>query len=142
MPDTRPLPTVIGPTENALRALLVGVLVPTRITGYAEWVAINAAAAHAATPGAPWKESLGESLGIAPDAVDAVLDRLAAAGLLGRDSALTPLGTAELTHARAAVSAATALVMEGIGDDELQAARRVLDLVRARAQELVAARAG
>ena len=38
---TRPLPPVIGVTENALRSLLGSVLEDTLVEGYAEWVILN-----------------------------------------------------------------------------------------------------
>lgn len=37
----RPLPTVIGPTENALRSLLSHILASTPINDYDEWVALT-----------------------------------------------------------------------------------------------------
>ena len=41
MGTARPLPTVIGPTENVLRALLARVLSTTRIQTYSAWVVMN-----------------------------------------------------------------------------------------------------
>lgn len=41
MAAVRPLPTVIGPTETALRALLTKTLASTQIPGYSAWVILN-----------------------------------------------------------------------------------------------------
>ena len=45
----RPIATVIGPTENALRSLLSHVLAATPINDYDEWVALNYTASRQTT---------------------------------------------------------------------------------------------
>lgn len=137
MSSARPLPTVIGPTENALRALLSEILSATRIGSYAAWVVLNAAAdPAAASSGGRWRLGVADALKIGPDAVDDVLARLRAAGLVDGAGGLTPLGAVELAAARSTVSATTSRLVDGIGEEEQAIARKVLDHVRRRANDL------
>lgn len=138
MSHTRPLPTLIGPTENALRALLTNVLSTTRINTYPEWVIINAASnADAAAPDGSWRQAAADSLKVEPGVVDDVLTRLRAQGLVDDLGLPTVLGTAELTAARSAVAATTAGLVDGISEQEQVTTGRVLDHIRRRAEELL-----
>lgn len=137
MRPPRSLPTVIGPTENALRALLVTLVSSTGIGGYADWVVLNAAASADPTqaPG-HWHSQVADGLAVGVEEVDAVVERLRAAGTLDALEAPTDAGAAALAAARTRVAAATSRLLDGIDDDDLDTTRRVLDRVRERAQEL------
>lgn len=137
MPAARPLPTVIGPTENALRALLSKVLMSTRIKTYHAWVTLNAMSrADAELPDGNWRVMAAEGLRIGFDELDDIHARLCSTGLVGKDGRLTALGATELTAARSAVSGMTRLLVEGITEDEQSLTRSVLDRLRRRADEL------
>jgi DNA-binding MarR family transcriptional regulator len=138
MTDARPLPTVIGPTENALRALLTKILSTTLIKTYPAWVILNAVSnADATTGGGHWRLAVAEALKVELSDVDDVLGQLRAAGLVGRDGLLTTLGATDLATGRSAVSAATARMLDGIGDQDQATARLVLEHVRRKADELL-----
>lgn len=138
MPSPRPLPTVIGPTENALRALLTSTLSFTRISTYPEWVILNAASStHPTAPGHGWIERAADALKIEHGAAARVVAGLRTAGLLNNDEALTDAGTAELAAARSAVAAATTRLTAGISEAEQETARVVLDRVRDNAEQLL-----
>jgi hypothetical protein len=138
MTDARPLPMVIGPTENALRALLTKILSTTRIRTYPAWVILNAASnANTMTAGGNWRVAVAGTLKVELDDVDDVLGQLRAAGLVGKDGVLTALGAADLAAGRSAVSAATARMADGLSDQEQATARHVLDHVRRKADELL-----
>lgn len=130
----RPLPTVIGPTENALRSLLSHVLASTTINDYDEWVALNYTASRqtAAIP------TLASALKIEINAAEQTIERLTTRGLIA-DLALTPSGEAELLHARSAVAAATATLVEAIDEADQHTTRVVLDTIRERAELALAA---
>lgn len=138
MSAQRPLPTVIGPTENALRALLTKILSNTRIKTYSAWVVMNAIA-RVDTAGAPgtWQNTVAEALKVSAADVESCVAELRASGLMGDEGSLTAFGISELATARASVSAATARLVEGIGNDEQQIAAAVLDRVRGRAEEML-----
>ncbi|MBD8078678.1 hypothetical protein [Cellulosimicrobium arenosum] len=128
----RPLPTVVGPTENALRALLVRTLRDTEIRGYDEWVVLSMTAG-----GAP-PHAVVRALG-APDAhVSAVADALARRGLLADRTTLTARGHDVLDAARALVGHATAPLSAGIAPEHVQITTQVLDTLRTRAEHAVA----
>ncbi len=137
MADARPLPTLIGPAENALRALLTRTLSATRINNYTAWVILNAASGADAAPGGHWKSEVADALKVEIDDVDGALLELRVAGLIDGEGALTVLGASELARGRAEVSAATARIVQGIGDDDQMIARRVLTQVRRNAEELL-----
>ncbi|WP_028660061.1 hypothetical protein [Nocardioides insulae] len=133
MARERTLPTVIGPTENALRALLLQALATTPIRSYSEWVILNAAS----STDADWRMSVADALKVDDTEIDAVLERLRLLGLLD-DDGLTPAGRAQLTDARTRVAATTSLLIEGIDADQQEQVRTVLDLLRSRAEEMLA----
>ncbi|TXK19638.1 hypothetical protein [Homoserinibacter sp. GY 40078] len=140
MTSERPLPTVIGPTENALRALLTKTLATTTIETYPAWVTLNAAArADESGLRDRWRVAVSDALKVSPEVVDEVIAALAAEGLIDLDDTLTPRGRAELAAARSAVAETTARLVEGVKAEEQDVTRRVLDLVRGRAEELLSA---
>lgn len=139
MPSNRPLPTVIGPTENALRALLVQTLAGTEIDSYHSWVVINALDfAEKTHAGRDWRTDTADALKIEPRELDAVLDRLRASHLVDGDS-LTDAGRAELHTARSAVAETTSRLVNGLDPDDQEVARRVLDHIRRSAEAMIAA---
>jgi DNA-binding MarR family transcriptional regulator len=129
----RPLPAVIGPTENALRSLLSRVLASTLIDGYDEWVALN----HASGGGNAVVSTVAAALKVDVSTSKRVLERLATKGLV-TDLRLTPTGEAQLVDARGAVAAVTATLVEGIDERDQQTARTVLDAIRERAEVALA----
>lgn len=138
MSIARPLPTVIGPTENALRALLSKILAGTRIETYSAWVILNAISAAGPRVGENnWRVLVADSLKIGLDSLNDEISRLSVSGLVGNDGAMTDLGSAELASARATVSETTARLLEGIDEQEQMTARSVLDRVRGKADELL-----
>jgi hypothetical protein len=130
---THPLPTVVGPTENALRALLGRVLTVTTIGGYAEWVYLNvrSAAGDDAQVDAPVADALKQPVAD----VLLVRQRLGAGGLIDPAGALTSSGQDELRHGRKLVAAVTEKLTDGIDPVRLDVAADVLDTVRRRAEE-------
>ncbi|NNG20859.1 hypothetical protein HJ590_15075 [Naumannella sp. ID2617S] len=137
MSSMRPLPTVIGPTENALRALLARALSSTLIPGYSAWVVLNAV--NAAGPGYNWRERTADGLKASPDDLEVVLDKLRSAGLVDGGEVLTARGAEELTAARAAVTEATRGLVEGIDEAQQETTRQVLDAIRRKAERLLSA---
>lgn len=138
MSTTRPLPTVIGPTENALRALLAKVLSATQIKTYSAWVILNAAAgADATKPNGDWRPGVADALKVDLEDMDDVLAQLRTAGMLGKDDSLTAFGAAELATGRSVVAATTAHLVDGISEEERTTARRALDHIRLKANELL-----
>jgi DNA-binding MarR family transcriptional regulator len=134
----RPLPTVIGPTENALRALLTKILSTTRIASYPAWAVLNAASnADAAASSGHWQRAVADALKVEQRDIDALLAQLRTAGLIDHDGGLTALGAAELATGRTAVSAATARLVDGLGEEEQATARLVLDHIRRNAEALL-----
>lgn len=136
MSAQRPLPTVIGPTENALRALLTKILSSTRIKTYPAWVILNATS-NAGASSTNWQDSVADALKVSNSDVQACLAELRSSGLLTDSGSQTPLGIEELRNARSAVGAATAQLVEGISDDDQQTARAVLDSIRGRAETML-----
>lgn len=137
--SSRSLPAVIGPTENALRALLTATLSTTRIDGYAAWVTLNAASQ---AQGVEWRPATANALKVSQSVVDEVFKRLEADGLVNSDG-LTDDGARELVAARSAVARATSGVVSGIDDVDAERLLRTLDQIRANAEAaLIAMSAG
>lgn len=138
MSHERPLPTVIGATENALRAVLTAILAQTPIQSYAAWVTLSTLASRGpdnrSDPGRP---AVGHALKATAADVEHVLGQLCAAGLTNPQDALTARGEVELAAARTLVAAATGRLVDGVGHDELAITRRVLDHVRLRAEDML-----
>lgn len=126
----RPLPTLIGPAESALRALLARTLAPTAIGGYEEWVVLNIADSAGAPDAA--LRAAASALKAGEDAVLAVAARMAEAGLLDAGS-LTQRGREELAAGRRAE------LVTGIDDKDQETAAAVLDSIRIRAEALLSA---
>lgn len=138
MTDARPLPMVIGSTENALRALLTKILSANRIKTYMAWVILNAASSGGVeNSDGSWRLAVADALKVELAQVDDALAQLRAAGLLDDSGSLTALGSTELATVRSAVSAAISCMVDGIGDEDQMIARRVLDLIRRKADELL-----
>ncbi len=137
MPNDRALPTVIGPTENALRALLHQALGGSPISGYPQWVAMSVADATGVPVGADLTVRLaGELKGSESDARDHVR-RLVGAGLLRATAAghvLTEPGEAALREGRRLVRSATSRLTDGIAEGDIEVTVRTLDRVRANAE--------
>jgi hypothetical protein len=126
------LPTLVGPTENALRSLLQRILAATQITGYVEWVYLNVRDSSDAD--AQVDELVADALKQPISDVLAARQRLAAEGLIDAAGALTSLGQDQLLHGRALVGAATKKLTEGIPRAQLEVTAEVLETVRRRAQ--------
>ena len=138
MPSSRALPTVIGPTENALRALLTRILSTTPIQTYSAWVVLNAASiAQAPASSGRWQDAVADALKVEPGQIDEVLGTLCGAGLVNNDGSLTAGGAAELAIARSTVSAATSRLTDGLSEEAQATARLVLDHIRGKAEELL-----
>ena len=138
MTSSRPLPTVIGPTENALRALLTRILSRTPIKTYAAWVVLNAAStAQASASSGRWRDAVAYALKLEPEQVDELVGTLCGAGLVNVDGSLTAGGAAELALARSTVSATTARLTDGLSEEAQATARVVLDHIRGKAEELL-----
>lgn len=136
MPDQRPLPTVIGPTENALRALLHRLLALTPIRSYERWVALNVIARSA--------RSRDEAGGVLADAlkvdkarVESILADLEAEHLIknaGDALHISAAGSAALDQARPRVSEVTARLIHSVPPANVEIAVQVLDEVRSNAE--------
>lgn len=136
-PTARPLPAVIGSTENALRALLLQLLAATPLDGDREWVALNLVD-RSADDGTSPLDVVGGGLGLGESDVVSLLRSLEGKGLLHRaqdDWRISPRGTEVLTGGRERVAAATAHLVDGIADADLATAVRVLDRVREQADK-------
>lgn len=138
MPPSRPLPTVIGPTENALRALLSRLLSTTPIQTYPAWVVFNAASvARAHASSGSWQNAVADALKVELGQVDEILGTLRVAGLVSNDGSPTARGEAELAKARATVLATTSRLTDGLSEEAQATTRLVLDHVRSKAEELL-----
>ncbi len=133
----RPLPTVVGPTENALRALLTRLLATTPLDHYEQWAALNLVDGN-----------IGDDRAVLDVVVDGlvvdephawtVLRSLEDLGLLHRVNGAwrpSPAGAGLLSLERQRVGAVTTRLLDGIAAADLVTAVRVLDQVRERAQE-------
>jgi hypothetical protein len=135
MSTARTLPTVIGVTENALRALLTQILSNTRIESYAAWVILNSLSK--ADSSGNWKLATADILKMEVSEINTLLAQLRLAGLIGNDDALSDAGATELAKGRFAVSAITSRLVEGISQEEQDTTLRVLDRIRSMASDLV-----
>lgn len=141
MTAVRPLPTVIGPTENALRALLTTTLATTSIDGYPAWVTLNMAS-KADVGGASddsWRAAVADALKVPVGVVDGVVAQLRTVGLLADNGTLTERGAAELATAWTAVAAATSGLVAGISEADQETTRQVLDQIRRNAENALSA---
>jgi hypothetical protein len=131
----KPLPQVIGPTEDALRALLNQQLAGSRIPGYLTWVCLNLSAGSSSR--ATLEAMLGAETKCRPDAAAATVEELVALGLLVNDGHPTPDGQVELAAVRRRVQGTTAELVAGVSEEDIARAILVLDHVRERAEALL-----
>jgi hypothetical protein len=136
MSNERPLPIMIGSTENSLRALLSKILSTSRIRTYPAWVVLNAAS-RSETASKDWRSDVADALKVELEIVDNLIDQLADAGLVGDGGLPTSFGMSELAKGRSAVSAATSRLIDGISHEAQTTVRQVLDQVRRRADEML-----
>ena len=135
----RPLPTVVGRTENALRALLRGTLAGSDLRGYEEWAALNLVNGRAATDDVVTLVS--ESVAVSRERAVLLLDGMVHRGLLGQESGeygMSHDGSALLAALRPRVVETTRRLLEGLSPQDVEIAVRVLDQVRARADRELA----
>ncbi len=131
MPE-RTLPQVVGPTENALRALLVRELAGSPVPDYRSWVCLNVAAE--AVPRRDLEERLARDVRSSDAAAREMVDRLVALGLVGPAGGLTNAGRELLADLRARIGGTTARLMEGIPEADAATSVRVLDALRHNAE--------
>jgi len=134
----------IGQAQRATSALL-GVVLTEHGTTFDEWVVLNALATSAGRPERAWLvPTLAAALATGPAAVEAVIDRAEAAGLVGLVSApggdpaairveLTAVGRALHGLLREAINHMARELYSGIPQADLAAAHRVLVEVTLRA---------
>ncbi len=132
----RPLPPVIGATENALRPLLTHALAASLIGGYEEWVYLNVR--ERSDDPALVEELVGDALKQPGEVVTAVRARLVDSGLLDTEGSLTASGREQVNRLRETVSEMTQALTAGIDPASLQATIDTLDIVRTRAEQLFA----
>lgn len=133
---TRPLPPIIGETENVLRPLLVRALAASAIGGYDEWVYLNIQ--ERADDPAQVDDLVAAALRRPIEDVIDVRTHLTEAGLLSADGALTACGRDELARGRNSVAQTTATLTAGIEPTALQVTIETLEIVRSRAEQLLA----
>lgn len=140
MPDPRPLPTLIGTTENALRALLVRLVAVTPIQSYERWVAMNILARSVRSRD-DIKHALADALKIDEDRVDGLLADLEAEHLID-DSAvgvqLSTAGAVVIGEALPLVGGVTKRLVDGVAPSKLEIVLQVLDEVRSNAERELA----
>ncbi len=138
--NDRPLPTVIGPTENALRRLLHKTLVGSPIGNYAQWVAMNYADREP-LDASEFTVRVAEELKDSPQSINREVQQLVSGGLLQASAAgytLTQFGRNALREGRKLVRSATARLMDGVAELDVEATVRTLDRVRANAERELA----
>ncbi len=132
----RPLPAAVGATENALRPLLGRALAASLIPGYDEWVYLNVQ--ERADDPARVEELVADALKAPREVVVAARVRLVDAGLLDVEGLPTGTGREELNRCRGTVTEITRALTDGIDPAAMQATVDTLDVVRARAEQLLA----
>lgn len=136
MNANRPLPTVIGPTENALRALLQKTLDRSPIGHYPQWVAMNLADRESLS--APdFTVRLAEELKGSAASADRTVQQLVNGGLMHASAdgcTLTQSGEKSLREGRRVVKSATDRLAEGIAQQDIEITIRTLDIVRTNAE--------
>jgi hypothetical protein len=143
MPDYPPLSTqVIGQAESALGALLDPLLAGTGIT-FHQWLVLTVTAASGASiDRGRLIARISDARKVDGAAVGAALTELTAAGLVtgGGPAALTDAGRAAYHRIRGALEEITARLFDFPAED-LATAGRVLSIVTARANALLAGQA-
>lgn len=132
----RPLPPIVGATENALRPLLTQIVARSPIGGYDEWVYLNVR--DTADDPAQVENLVADALKRSRDDVGAARTRLSEAGLLDTQGALTPAAREQLTRCRELVAQTTQTLTSGIDPAAVQTTIETLEIVRTRAEELLA----
>ena len=125
----RALPTVIGPTENALKSLLQSILTPSDVNDDREWAYLNL------TAGGTPQSAILSTMGITSTELRAIRAELGTRSLVDGKGELTPSGLKALAQLRPKVSAMTERLMAGIDDVDAQVAVHVLDAIRHNAAE-------
>ena len=133
MPE-RPLPPVVGATENALRALLEDVLSETSIGGYSEWVYLTIRIR--ADDSSPVEDLVSTALKEPLAAVEVLRTRMTEAGVLHADGSLTSYGRDQFDHGRELISSMTRSLTAGIDEEALTITIGTLDTIRERAEHL------
>jgi hypothetical protein len=136
-PTHRPLPAVLGSTENALRSLLADLLRTTELAGYEEWVALTLVDRHGSDETAVL-DAISSSLAVDADAGRDLLHSLEGKGILHRPDIslrLSPRGAALFQETRQRVTATTAPLLEGIAAEDLATTTTVLEQLEARARD-------
>lgn len=134
------LPAVIGPTENALRALSHRLLAQTSIRSYERWVVLNMIAGSAASRDEV-RRALVDALQVDPTRVDSILTDLASEGWISEahDRLLvSPDGAAMLDRARSHVTEVTARLTHSASPGAIDVALHVLDTLRSSAERELA----
>lgn len=134
--SARPLPMVVGRTENALRALLMRSLEGTQLAGYEEWVALNLVDGRT-EGGVDVLDSVCRQLGLDRGRAALLLDALVARGLVTCERtsyAVSRDGSTLLATLRPAVAGVSRRVVEGLLVEDLDVAIRVLDRLRVEAE--------
>lgn len=131
---TRPLPPVIGATENALRPLLAHVLAGSLIGGFDEWVYLNIR--DGADDPTRVEELVADALKQPREVVATIRTRLVDASLLDADGSLTAIGREQLSNRRGLVAQTTEALTVGIDPAAVQTTIETLDTVRTRAEQL------
>ena len=126
----RALPTVIGPTEIALRSLLQSILTPSDVNDDREWAYLNL------TAGGTPQSAILSTMGIRSTELRAIRAELGTRGVIDGKGELTPSGFEALAQLRPKVAEMTERLMKGIDDTEAQVAVRVLDAIRRNADEI------
>jgi urease accessory protein UreF len=126
------LPTLIGPTENSLRALLTHTLAVTQIDGYDEWVYLNM------TDGGAAVEQIAIALRRPRDELDELAIRLQTRGLLISTAELTQVGQGQLKQGRALVNRMTEKLTTDLEPEQQRICAEVLDIIRMRADRELA----
>lgn len=136
----RPLPTVIGPTENALRSLLHKTLHGSPIGNYAQWVAMNYADREP-LGATEFTVRVAEELKDSPENTYREVRQLVSDGLLQASAAgytLTQSGQKALREGRKLVRSATSRLTDGVAELDVEATVRTLDRIRANAERELA----
>jgi len=137
LPTHRPLPAVLGSTENALRSLLAELLRTTELASYEEWVALTLVDRHGSDETAAL-DAIADNLAVDADAGRDPLLSLEDKGILHRvdgSRRVSPRGATLLLETRRRVTSTTAPLVEGISAEDLAVTVAILEQVGSRARE-------
>jgi DNA-binding MarR family transcriptional regulator len=142
MPDYPPLSTqVIGQAESALGALLDPLLAETSIT-FQEWLVLTVTASGTGIGRGQLAVRIANARKIGEAAIEATISELTAAGLVRADGAVALTETGQATYQRihGQLEEITARLFD-LPAEDLATAGRVLSIVTARANALLAGQA-